>query len=34
MYLPWYNYLYYGDDLIVKEYYEEMKDLTELLSVF
>ncbi len=29
MYLPWYNYLYYGDDAIVKAYYEEMKGLTE-----
>tara|TARA_R110002096_G_scaffold9533_3_gene37584 strand:- start:11605 stop:14463 length:2859 start_codon:yes stop_codon:yes gene_type:complete len=28
MYLPWYNYLCYGDDTIVKEYYEEMKNLT------
>ncbi len=28
MYLPWYNYLYYGDVAIVKEYYEDMKNLT------
>ncbi|WP_396600643.1 alpha-L-rhamnosidase [Algibacter sp. R77976] len=28
MYLPWYNYLYYGDDTIVKEYYEAMRGLT------
>ena len=28
MYLPWYNYLYYGDDAIVTDYYEDMKDLT------
>ena len=28
MYLPWYNYLYYGDDAIVKEYYADMKGLT------
>ncbi|WP_282055897.1 alpha-L-rhamnosidase [Maribacter luteus] len=28
MYLPWYNYLYYGDETIVKDYYEDMKDLT------
>ena len=28
MYLPWYNYLYYGDDAIVKEYYKDMKELT------
>ncbi len=34
MYLPWYNYLYYGDDLIVKEYYEEMKDLTNYYLSF
>jgi alpha-L-rhamnosidase len=27
MYLPWYNYLYYGDAELVKEYYPEMKDL-------
>ncbi|TNJ44985.1 family 78 glycoside hydrolase catalytic domain [Tamlana fucoidanivorans] len=29
MYLPWYNYWYYGDDAIVKEYYNEMKGLTD-----
>ena len=29
MYLPWYNYLYYGDDTIVKEYYGAMKGLTD-----
>lgn len=34
MYLPWYNYLYYGDDSIVKEYYEEMKDLTNYYLSF
>ena len=28
MYLPWYNYLYYGDDKIVKDYYEDMRGLT------
>ncbi|WP_405290888.1 alpha-L-rhamnosidase [Algibacter sp. Ld11] len=28
MYLPWYNYLYYGDETIVKEYYEDMRGLT------
>lgn len=28
MYLPWYNYRYYGDVAIVNEYYQEMKDLT------
>lgn len=34
MYLPWYNYLYYGDDAIVKEYYDEMKGLTEYYLSF
>ncbi|MFC4722274.1 alpha-L-rhamnosidase [Geojedonia litorea] len=34
MYLPWYNYLYYGDDAIVKEYYPEMKDLTNFYLDF
>ena len=34
IYLPWYNYLYYGDDSIVKEYYEDMKDLTEYYLSF
>ncbi|ANW95866.1 hypothetical protein AXE80_06035 [Wenyingzhuangia fucanilytica] len=34
MYLPWYNYLYYGDDAIVKEYYEEMKNLTNFYLNF
>ncbi|MFC2109700.1 alpha-L-rhamnosidase [Bacteroidota bacterium] len=29
MYLPWYNYKFYGDDSIVKEYYKAMKGLTE-----
>jgi len=28
MYLPWYNYLYYGDEAIVKSYYQEMRGLT------
>jgi alpha-L-rhamnosidase len=28
MYLPWYNYIYYGDSSIVLEYYKEMKELT------
>lgn len=28
MYLPWYNYIYYGDSSIVMEYYDEMKELT------
>jgi alpha-L-rhamnosidase len=34
MYLPWYNYLYYGDDQIVKEYYNDMKDLTNFYLSF
>lgn len=34
MYLPWYNYLYYGDDDIVKEYYPEMKELTNFYLNF
>ncbi|MFG6686792.1 alpha-L-rhamnosidase [Mariniflexile sp. HNIBRBA6329] len=34
MYLPWYNYWYYGDDAIVKEYYPEMKDLTNFYLDF
>ncbi|MFD1316394.1 alpha-L-rhamnosidase [Namhaeicola litoreus] len=34
MYLPWYNYLYYGDDTIVKDYYGEMKDLTNFYLSF
>ncbi|WP_417444142.1 alpha-L-rhamnosidase [Joostella sp.] len=34
MYLPWYNYLYYGDDTIVKDYYSEMKELTNFYLSF
>ncbi len=34
MYLPWYNYLYYGDDTIVKAYYEDMKELTNFYLSF
>jgi len=34
MYLPWYNYLYYGDDTIVKEYYKDMKELTQFYLSF
>jgi alpha-L-rhamnosidase len=34
MYLPWYNYLYYGDDVIVKEYYEDMRELTNFYLSF
>ncbi|MDC1364807.1 glycoside hydrolase family 78 protein [Algibacter sp.] len=34
MYLPWYNYLHYGDDTIVKEYYEDMKNLTDFYLNF
>ncbi|WP_345277168.1 alpha-L-rhamnosidase [Litoribaculum gwangyangense] len=29
MYLPWYNYKFYGDDEIVLEYYDAMKGLTD-----
>ncbi len=34
MYLPWYNYLFYGDDAIIKEYYPEMKELTNFYLNF
>ncbi|WP_397364554.1 alpha-L-rhamnosidase [Olleya sp. R77988] len=34
MYLPWYNYLHYGDDAIIKEYYEDMKNLTDFYLNF
>ncbi|UMB54116.1 glycoside hydrolase family 78 protein [Lutibacter sp. A64] len=34
MYLPWYNYLYYGDAAIVKEYYQDMKGLTDFYLSF
>ena len=34
IYLPWYNYKYYGDDSIVKEYYEDMKGLTNYYLSF
>ncbi|MDN3663943.1 alpha-L-rhamnosidase [Algibacter miyuki] len=34
MYLPWYNYLHYGDDAIVKDYYKEMKGLTNFYLSF
>jgi len=34
MYLPWYNYKFYGDDEIVKEYYEPMKGLTDFYLNF
>ncbi|MFS4417379.1 alpha-L-rhamnosidase [Maribacter sp. 2307ULW6-5] len=34
MYLPWYNYLYYGDDTIIEEYYDEMKNLTQFYLNF
>lgn len=34
MYLPWYNYLYYGDETIVKDYYEDMKELTNFYLNF
>ncbi|WP_282122038.1 alpha-L-rhamnosidase [Algibacter mikhailovii] len=34
MYLPWYNFKFYGDDAIVKEYYEEMRNLTNFYLNF
>lgn len=34
MYLPWYNYLYYGNDAIVKTYYADMKNLTDYYLSF
>ena len=34
MYLPWYNYIYYGDSSIVLEYYDEMKELTNYYLTF
>lgn len=34
MYLPWYNYWYYGDDAIVKDYYADMKVLTRYYLSF
>lgn len=34
MYLPWYNYWYYGDDTIISDYYEEMKGLTDFYLNF
>ena len=34
IYLPWYHYKYYGDEAIVKEYYEEMKGLTNYYLSF
>ena len=34
MYLPWYNFIYYGDDSIVSNYYQEMKNLTNFYLDF
>jgi alpha-L-rhamnosidase len=34
MYLPWYNFIYYGDDSIVSTYYKEMKNLTNFYLNF
>ena len=34
IYLPWYNYIYYGDSTIVKEYYNDMKELTNYYLTF
>lgn len=34
IYLPWYNYIYYGDSSIVMDYYPEMKELTNYYLTF
>lgn len=34
IYIPWYNYLYYGDSSVVSEYYKDMKDLTNYYLSF
>jgi alpha-L-rhamnosidase len=34
MYLPWYNYKFYGDDGIIIKYYEDMKQLTNFYLTF
>ena len=34
IYLPWYNYLHYGNDAMVKEYYAAMKNLTAYYLTF
>ncbi|MGB5943954.1 MAG: alpha-L-rhamnosidase [Leeuwenhoekiella sp.] len=34
MYLPWYNYLHYGSEDIVTEYYGDMKNLTDFYLNF
>lgn len=34
IYLPWYNYTYYGDSSIVTDYYEDMKGLTNYYLSF
>ncbi len=34
IYLPWYNYVYYGDSTIVVDYYEDMKELTNYYLSF
>jgi alpha-L-rhamnosidase len=34
MYLPWYNFIYYGDSSIVLEYYDDMKELTNYYLTF
>jgi alpha-L-rhamnosidase len=34
MYLPWYNYVYYGDTAIITEYYKDMKELTRFYLSF
>lgn len=34
IYLPWYNFIHYGDSSMVKEYYDDMKELTEYYLTF
>ncbi len=34
IYLPWYNYLYYGDSQIIEDYYTDMKELTNYYLSF
>lgn len=34
VYLPWYNYIHYGDDSMIKEFYPTMKELMEYYLTF
>lgn len=34
IYLPWYSFKFYGDTTIVKEYYQDMKELTNYYLTF